>query len=96
MNLEYENAKNGLEAVEKVQSGDFDLILMDIQMPEMDGYTATRKIRELGYVKPVIALTANAYKEDREMALEAGMSDHLAKPISRKSLEESLARWLLQ
>jgi signal transduction histidine kinase/ActR/RegA family two-component response regulator len=76
---------NGIEAIEALQNAPYDLVLMDIQMPEMDGITATRKIRELpGFVSkiPIIALTANAMVSDRENYLEAGMNDYISKPVN--------------
>lgn len=95
MSLEFDHASNGRAAVELAKQNQYDLILMDIQMPEMDGYEATRRLRSEGHCGPIIALTANAYKEDRDMALDAGMDDYLAKPISRRTLESALAHWLL-
>ena len=79
-----EMACDGLEVVAKVMAGRFDLVLMDIQMPNLDGLAATRRIRALaGSVAhiPIIALTANAMVEDKQAYLEAGMNDHVAKPI---------------
>ena len=80
-------ARDGLEAVEMFKEGmdKYDIILMDIQMPVMNGLDATRSIRSLPYPKakkiPIISMTANVFKEDIEMCLEAGMNDHLGKPI---------------
>jgi len=81
-------ASNGIEAVESVQSHAFDLILMDLQMPEMDGFEATRLIRtqECGATIPIIAQTAHAFPEDIERCLEAGMDGHVAKPITPSGL----------
>ena len=86
---------NGLEAVEAVQKTRYDLVLMDCQMPGMDGLEATRRIRAAespGTRLPIIALTANAMKGDREMCLEAGMDDYLPKPFNRDALLEKLQR----
>ncbi len=81
---------NGLLAVEKVQQENYDLILMDIQMPEMDGVEATRRIRQLNDVckatTPIVAVTANLLKGDSERYLAAGMNDYIAKPIEEKKL----------
>ena len=92
-----ERAKDGLECVEMLQSAEgkyYDLILMDLQMPEKDGYQATREIREMeNSVKkkiPIIAMTANAFDEDQRKALEAGMNDYLTKPIDVKILLKKL------
>ncbi len=79
-------AENGLVAVELARTGKFDLIFMDMQMPELDGYGATQKIRELGLTLPIVALTANAMAEDRARCIAAGCTDYLAKPIERLQL----------
>jgi PAS domain S-box-containing protein len=90
-----EVANNGLEAVEKYTNRPdaFDLIFMDVQMPEMDGMTATLEIRAKGFKKiPIVAMTANAMKGDREKCIEAGMNDYLTKPIKREPVFEVLER----
>jgi two-component system sensor histidine kinase/response regulator len=89
-------AANGIEAVEALHNLPYDLVLMDIQMPEMDGYEATRKIRETGGVNadiPIIGTSAHAMSGDRDRALAAGMNDYLTKPIEREQLFEAIARW---
>ncbi|MEP7014694.1 MAG: ATP-binding protein [Verrucomicrobiota bacterium] len=89
-------ANNGLEAIESAQAERFDAILMDVQMPEMDGFAATRRLRHLedkqGHRTPVIAMTAHAGPEDRARCLAAGMDDYIAKPISKQQLQEVLLR----
>ena len=87
-------AVNGREAVERAAAQDFDLILMDIQMPVMDGLVAARKIRASGQEIPIIAMTAHALDGDRKRSLEAGMNDHLSKPFSPDNLREILIRWM--
>lgn len=92
-----EVADNGREAVDKYRSNpdDFDLIFMDVQMPEMDGLEATRTIREAGYKSvPIIAMTANAMEGDREICLDAGMNDYVPKPIRRDSVYDVIKRWV--
>jgi PAS domain S-box-containing protein len=79
-------ANNGVEGVDRALRGHFDVVLMDIQMPKMDGITATRKLRSLGYRPPILALTAHALKEEQARSLEAGCNDHLTKPINRWEL----------
>ena len=79
---EFERAKNGQEAVDMVLKGGFDLVLMDIKMPVMDGLEATKAIKEKMPELPVVALTANAFDSDRQLALEVGCDDFLTKPIS--------------
>ena len=92
-------AGDGVEALKALHERPFDLVLMDCQMPEMDGYEATRRIRS-GQTKalnpniPVIALTANAMKGDREIALAAGMNDYLTKPLKSAELRSMLYRWM--
>jgi PAS domain S-box-containing protein len=89
-------ANNGLEAVAMVQAEPYDLVLMDIQMPEMDGLTATKTIRALpGFADlPIVAMTAHAMSGDREMSLTAGMNDHVTKPININELYATLNRWI--
>ena len=88
--------ENGREAVESVEAHDYDVILMDIQMPEMNGVEATKRIRTLDGAKgaiPIIAVTAHAMQGDRESYLAAGMNDYVAKPIDPKTLFEAIWRW---
>jgi signal transduction histidine kinase/DNA-binding response OmpR family regulator len=90
-------AANGRQAVEFFCAGtdQFDAILMDIQMPEMDGYAATTEIRRRGFADiPIIAMTANAMKGDRELCLAAGMNDYISKPIKRETVFQILDKWL--
>jgi PAS domain S-box-containing protein len=90
-------AENGVEAVTRASTTPYDLILMDMQMPFMDGLEATRRIRRQGgRPVPIVAMTANAFQEDRERCLRAGMNDFIAKPISPELLLGSIARWLGQ
>ena len=88
-------AHNGQEAVELATNQDYQLILMDIQMPIMDGYEATKEIRQIDRYRniPIIAMTANAMQNDRDKAIEAGMDDHLAKPIDVNRLYRLLHQW---
>ncbi len=92
-------ATNGLEAIEALDRKAYDLVLMDCQMPEMDGYLAAEAIRsknvgELNVEVPIVAMTANALAGDREKCIEAGMNDYIAKPIRPKDLDRALEEWL--
>jgi signal transduction histidine kinase/CheY-like chemotaxis protein/HPt (histidine-containing phosphotransfer) domain-containing protein len=95
-----DTAADGVEALEKLSKGEYDLVLMDCQMPRMDGYEATTEIRrredaaEGGRRIPIVALTANAMEGDRERCLTSGMDDYLSKPLGRDALGAVLARWL--
>ncbi len=96
----FDLAADGIEAAEMVQQaagrGGYNLVLMDIQMPRCDGFAATRMIRQAGHSAdevPIVALTANAFDDDIEKCLEAGMQDHLAKPIDAAKLEASISKW---
>jgi PAS domain S-box-containing protein len=94
LQVQVDIAVNGLEAVQKATAVAYDLILMDCQMPEMDGYEATRTLRQYGVQTPIIALTANALEGDREKCLACGMNDYLSKPIQADTLRLTLAKWL--
>ncbi|MDR7330924.1 ATP-binding protein [Roseateles asaccharophilus] len=89
-------AENGQQAVDMAQSGDYALLLMDVQMPVMDGLDATRAIRRLpqGATLPILAMTANAFDDERQRCLDAGMDDHVAKPVVAEQLFATLHDWL--
>jgi len=97
LGLKADLAANGQEAVDALLGNSYDLVLMDCQMPEMDGFQATRKIRENegeGRHVPILAMTANAMQGDRERCLESGMDDYLPKPVTIDNLKNALRRWL--
>ena len=93
-------ANNGVEALQCLDEQSFDLVLMDCQMPEMDGFDATREIRKLELKTsqqkrlPIIAMTANVMSGDRERCLETGMDDYIGKPVQRDRLATVLRKWL--
>jgi CheY-like chemotaxis protein/HPt (histidine-containing phosphotransfer) domain-containing protein len=90
-----EAVANGAEAIDAVQSEGYDLVLMDCEMPVMDGYEATSRIRQSNQPRmPIIALTASAMASDRDRCLSEGMNDHLAKPVELPRLAEVLAKWM--
>jgi len=89
-----EIAGNGLECLAKTDSSSYDLIFMDCQMPKMDGYEATRLLRDRGNTTPIIALTAKAMTGDAERCLAAGMNDYLSKPFKQQQLAELFSKWL--
>ena len=93
---EFERANNGREAVEKALTGSFDIVLMDIKMPVMDGLEATKAIKEKMPDLPVVALTANAFDSDRQLALDAGCDDFLTKPVSSSLCIETIAKYIGQ
>ncbi len=96
VNLHVDAAENGVDALRKAEQYDYDLILMDMQMPEMDGVDATRAIRLLpgGESVPIVAMTANAFASDREKCLAAGMNDFISKPVDPDVLFATVGKWL--
>lgn len=90
--IELSFAANGLQGIEKAIAGDFDAILMDIQMPSMDGYSATRLLRAKGYARPIIALSAYATIEDKQRALKSGFNDYVVKPIQVEQVLSALRK----
>ena len=96
LGLAVDPAADGAIALQKVRQQRYDVVLMDMQMPVMDGLSATRAIRQLPGMQalPIIAMTANAMAQDRERCLEAGMNDHIAKPIDVQELVDKLRRWV--
>jgi CheY-like chemotaxis protein len=98
LGITVEFANNGREAVDAVLSDftRFDAVIMDVQMPVMDGLEATRLIRARVYATqlPIIAMTAHAMEEERRLCLDAGMNDHVTKPVDPKTLTATLGRWI--
>lgn len=96
LGVEVEIVPNGVSALKHVQRTPYDLVFMDMQMPEMDGVTATREIRKIDALQhlPIIAMTANAMAADRQRCLDAGMNDHIGKPIDPQKLISMLQKWL--
>jgi signal transduction histidine kinase/DNA-binding response OmpR family regulator len=101
--IQVDTAYDGAEAVDRIREAGairYDVILMDIQMPKMNGYDATRAIRNMGYANcksvPIIAMTANAFAEDVQAALSAGMNEHIAKPLDLKALAAVLNKWVIK
>jgi CheY-like chemotaxis protein len=92
-------AENGQIAIDRVAQANqidlpYDLILMDMQMPVMDGYAATRQLRRDGYTYPIVALTANAMNQDRDNCIKSGCTDYMTKPINRQKLLEIVAKYV--
>ncbi len=87
-------AQNGEAALALTEGGDYDIIFMDCQMPVMDGFETTRRLRQRGYARPIIALTAKALKGDAEQCLAAGMDDYLSKPFKQSQLQQIFRKWL--
>ncbi len=92
----FEMVKNGQEAVELMKKQDFDLVLMDVHMPVMDGLTATRQIRQDPKLRkiPILALTAGVTREEKDKALDAGLNDFIVKPFDHLTLLDTLTRWV--
>ena len=91
---QFERAKNGQEAVEMAEKGEYDIVLMDIKMPVMDGLEATKAIKESLPDLPIIALTANAFDSDRQLAMEAGCNDFLSKPVSSELCLKTIMKFV--
>ena len=91
---QFERARNGQEAVEMVDKGQYDIVLMDIKMPIMDGLEATKAIKEKHPDLPIVALTANAFDSDRQLAMEVGCNDFLSKPVSSENCLKTIASFI--
>ena len=93
---EFVRAKNGQEAIDMVEKGGVDLVLMDIKMPVKDGLEATKEIKAAHPDLPIVALTANAFDSDRQLAFEAGCDDFLSKPVSSEKCLNTIAKFIGQ
>jgi len=91
---EVTTAESGLEAINLVKSHNYDIVLMDVQMPDMNGCETTVELRKLNFTKPIIALSANAYPEDIQNSLMAGMNDHLQKPYTEDQLFGKISEFI--
>lgn len=87
-------AENGQRAIDMAKSEDFDMILMDVQMPVLDGYKATRELRKSNYKKPILALSAGVFKDDIQKCFESGMNGHIQKPFSKKEIYQRIKEWI--
>lgn len=87
-------AENGQEAIDLTKSEQFDMILMDVQMPVLDGYKATRELRKSNYTKPILALSAGVYKDDIQKCLDSGMNGHIQKPFSKGLIYNTIKEWI--
>ena len=94
LGLEYEHVIDGAAAVDAALTGDFDVVLMDVSMPNLDGLEATRILRQRGFTTPIIAMTAHALKGDRDQAFQIGVSGYITKPVRPNTLRDGLAQWL--
>ncbi|MEM6914899.1 MAG: ATP-binding protein, partial [Pseudomonadota bacterium] len=94
LGLTYEHVLDGAAAVEAALEGDFDVVLMDVSMPNLDGLEATRILRQRGYTTPIVAMTAHALKGDRDRAFQIGFSGYITKPVRPKAIRAELEKWL--
>ena len=94
ISVDFDTAENGMQAVQMAEKNQYDMIFMDIQMPEMDGYEAVKILREKKHFENIVALTAHAMKGDKERCLEAGFTDYLCKPLDRAALDLILKKYL--
>lgn len=96
LGLQYEHVLDGAAAVDMAIEQDFDVVLMDVSMPNLDGLEATRILRQRGYTVPIVAMTAHALKGDRDRAFQIGFSGYITKPVRPKAIREELEKWLTQ